>query len=67
MGNDQKPRFSSCIVIEPHNFKILSFFLHGYHTSQLKNIAIPAIAFSPHNLKFYQTANWNFWEVSNPT
>ena len=25
----------------------ISLFLHGYHTSLLKNIAIPAIAFSP--------------------
>ena len=33
--NDQKPRCSSCIVTEPHNFKFLQFPLHGYHTPQL--------------------------------
>ena len=39
MVNDQKPRFSFCIVTEPHNFKTLSFLQHGYHTPQHKNIA----------------------------
>ena len=36
-------------------------FLHGYHTSLLKNIAIPAIAFSPriHTISsFYQHTTW---------
>ena len=51
MGNDQQPRCSSCIAIEPHNFKILPFLLCGYHTPQLKNIAIFAIVFSLHNFK----------------
>ena len=67
MGNDQKPRRSSCIVTEPHYFKILSFLLHGYHFLQLKNIAIPAIAFSPHNFKILPTCQLDFWGVSNPT
>ena len=48
----QKPRCSSCRVIETHNFKILPFFLHGYHTSQLKNIAIPAMFSHPTISKF---------------
>ena len=47
MENDKKPRCSSCVAIEPHNFKFLAFLLYGYHDPQLKNIAIPAIAFSP--------------------
>ena len=64
MGNDQKPRRSSCIVFEPHNFKILP---HGYDTPQLKNIAIPAIASSLHNLKILPTCQLDFWGVSNPT
>ena len=51
MWNYQKPRCLSSITIEPHNFKILSFFLYGYHTPQFKNIAIPTIAFSLHNFK----------------
>ena len=56
-----------CIVIEPHNFKILSFLLHGYHTLQLKYILIPAIAFSPHNIKILPTHQLEFFRVSNPT
>ena len=63
MGNVQKPMFSSCIVTEPHNFKILPFLLHAYHTPQLKNITIPATVFLPYDFKFCQSANW----VSNPT
>ena len=56
MGNDPKPRCSSsCIATEPHNFKILAFLLYGYHTPQLKNIAISAIASSPHNFKLLPT------------
>ena len=51
MGNDQKPRCSSYIATEPHGFKLLQFLQCGYHTPQLKNIAIPAIAFSLHNVK----------------
>ena len=58
MGNDQKPRCSSCIAIEPHNFKILPFFLYDYHTSQLKNIAISLLL-----LSLLTGINW----VSNPT
>ena len=55
MENDKKPRCSSCIAIEPHNFKILALLLYGYHTSQLTNIAIPAIDFSPYNFKLLPT------------
>ena len=60
MENDQKPRCSSCIVIEPNNFKIMLFLLHGYHTPKLKNIAIPVIAFSPHNFKILPTSHMEF-------
>ena len=42
---------SSCIAIEPHNFKILAFFLYGYRNPQLKHIATPAIVFSSYNFK----------------
>ena len=66
MRNDQKPRCSSCIAIESHNFKILAFLLNGYHTPQLKNIAIPAIAFSSHSFKLLPTAYWNFFELAIP-
>ena len=67
MGNDQKPRCSSCMALEPHNFKILVFLLYGYHTPQLKNIAIPAITFSPHNFNFFTYPLIGFFWVSNPT
>ena len=55
MESDQKPRFSSYMTTEPHNFKILAFPLYCYHTPQLKNIAITVIAFSPHNYKLLPT------------
>ena len=32
MGIDQKPRWSSCLVIEVHIFKVMLLFLHGCHT-----------------------------------
>ena len=51
MGNKQKSRCPSCIALEPHNFKILPFLLFRYDTPQLKNITIPAFAFSLHNSK----------------
>ena len=38
-------------LLNPHNFKILAFFLYGHHSPHLENIAIPAIAFSPYNFK----------------
>ena len=49
-------------LLNHHNFKISSLLLHGYHTLQLKNIVIPAIAFSPTISKFYQPANWIIWD-----
>ena len=53
------PRCSCSIVTETHNFEILPFFLHGYHSTKLKNTAavtaIPAIGFSPHNPKILPT------------
>ena len=63
--NEQKPRCSSCIATEPHNFKILPFLLHGYHTPKLKNIAILAIAFSLLNLKLLPIRYLNLFGVSN--
>ena len=52
IGNDQKPRYSSCIIVmvmELHFFKILPSLLHGYH-----GILIPQFQnltnFSPWNL-----------------
>ena len=66
MRNDQKPRCSSCIVIEPHNFKIMLFLLHGYHIPQLKNIAIPAIPSSLQNFKILPTCHMEFFCFSNP-
>ena len=55
--NDQKPRYSSCMimVIEFHNFKILSSVLHGYHIPQFQSIAIPAMTFSSRNFKILPT------------
>ena len=67
MGNDQKPRCSSSIVIETRNFKILPFLPHGYHTPKLKNIASLAIAFSPHNFKVLPTCHMELFWVSNQT
>lgn len=32
MGNDQKPRYSSCVVTKTDSFKILLFYLHKYDT-----------------------------------
>ena len=52
MGKDQKPWYSSSIVTETHNFKVLLFLLHGYYTSKHKNIASLAIAFSRFLLSF---------------
>ena len=67
MENDQKPRCSSCMVIETLHFRILPFLLRGYHTPKLKNIAILAIAFSPHNFKILPTCHMESFWVSNPT
>ena len=63
MGNDQK---FNCIVTEPHNFKILSFLQNGYHNPQLKNIAIPATAFSPYSLKILPTHQLEFFGIVIP-
>ena len=66
MRNDQKPTCSSCIIFEPPSFKILSL-LCGYHTPQysLKINQIPAIAFSPYNIKI-ATHQFEFFWLSNP-
>ena len=39
-------------------FKILLFLLYGYHTPQLKSIAIPGITFSFHNFKLLPNQNY---------
>ena len=59
-GNDQKPRFSMCIVIEPHNFKfcVLSYMVITLHNL---NIAISAIAFSLHNFKILPMSQFDFF------
>ena len=46
---------------------MLPFLLHDYHTPQLKNIAIPAIAFSPRNFKSLSICHMEFFGVSNLT
>ena len=65
--NDQKPRCSSSMVIETHHFKTLSFLPHGYYTPRLKNIAILAIVFSPHNFKILPICYMEHFWISNPT
>ena len=67
MGNNQKPRSSSCMVIEPHNFEILPFRPNGYLIPIFLNIAIPAITdFHPTISKFYQPSTWNFTGLELP-
>ena len=62
MENDQKPRCSSCIVIESDNVKIMLFLLRGYHTQQLENIAIFTIAFvTPQFQNFTNLPHGIFW------
>ena len=67
MGNDQKLRCSSCIVIEPHKFKICHSF---YMVITLHNLKIQLsllLLSHPTTSKFYQPTNWNFFWVSSPT
>ena len=66
MGNDRKPSYSFCIVIKPKNFKILSSLLHGYHTQELKNIAIPNRVSSLHNFKILSTLHKEFFGLVIP-
>ena len=49
------------------HFKILPSLQHGCHTPQLQNIAIPAVAFSPHNFKILPTLHMDFFRIGNPT
>ena len=65
MENYQKIKCSSCIAIEPHNFKILAFLLYVYYTPQLKNIAISAIVLTPQFQTFTNPLTGFFW-VINP-
>ena len=44
--------------IEFHNFKVLSFLIHGYHIPQLQSIAIPTMAFSFHKFKILPTFHY---------
>ena len=67
MGNGKKPKSSSCIAIKYQIFKILPSLLYGYHTPQLKNIAISPIAFSVHNFKLLPFCQLAFLWVSNST
>ena len=50
------------MVIELHNFKILSSLLHGYHIPQLQSIAIPAMAFSPTILPTFHHGIFFNWQ-----
>ena len=61
--DDQKPRYSSCMVmvIEFHNFKILSSLLHGYHIPQLQSIAILYGFFILQFQNFTNFLPWNFF------
>ena len=67
MENDQKPnmQYLSCILTERHNFKIMLFFLYGYHTSQLKSNDVPAIAFLSYNFKVLPNCHMGFLCFSN--
>ena len=71
MGNDQKHRASSCMVIEPHNFKIFAippkwlshptiskycYPCYGFLTPQFQNTSNP-----PHGFLTPQ-----FQNISNP-
>ena len=61
MENDQKTSYSTCIVIKNYNFKVLPALLHGCHTLQVQNVAIPA-TFSPYNFKILLTLHMKlFW------
>ena len=42
------------------DFKISLFLLHGYNTPQLKDIAMSAITFLPHNFKLLSTHQMEF-------
>ena len=55
-------------LLNPTISKFLSFLLHGYRTLQRigKIHVIPAIAFSPHNIKILPTCQLHFLGVSNP-
>ena len=65
MGNDQKPRCSSIIVIETHIFQNFAIPPTWLSHLQLKNIAISAIAFSLHNFKILRTCQMEFFWISN--
>ena len=69
IGKDQKLRYSLCMVmvIEFHNFKILSSLLHGYHIPQLQSIAIPYMAFLSHNFKILPTFTMESFRIGNPS
>ena len=62
-GNDQKPRYTSCMVIELNSFKIFPFLPHGYHIPQFKKIAIPAWFSHPTISKFCQLFTMKFFRI----
>ena len=58
MGNNQKAT---------HPALLSNPLIHGYHTLQLTNAAIPAMAFSPHNFKTSPTFHMEIFWIGNPT
>ena len=55
------------MVTEHHTFKIFPSLLHGCHTPQLQNIAIPVMVFSTHNFKVLPILHMEFFWIGNPT
>ena len=64
------------LVIKVPNFKIFSFcilyfliilIMYDYHIPQLKSIAIPAMAFSPHNFTILPKFHMKFFRIGNLT
>ena len=55
------------MVIEFHNFKILSSVLHGYHIPQFQSIAIPAMTFPSRNFKICQSSIMEFFQIDDPS
>ena len=45
----------SFVAIKPHNFKIWSSLLHGFHTPQFQKNAVLPLAFLPHHFKILPT------------
>ena len=54
--------FSSCIL-----YFLIILIMYDYHIPQLKSIAIPAMAFSPHNFTILPNFHMKFFRIGNPT